>query len=172
MKSSIADHGEACLDCPRWRDVKCWQNVRLDAYDKATSFTRDNRAGHTEVLLSFSVDIRIYFSIRSTVASRTSSTCHHPPGINTSAPQRSLSSKPPSITQPEQQPTKPAMDSFTAISFTSDKAPTAVKIPTDAEDTGKGQTGGNYCVVFAKDIPIDEEDTGKGQTGGNYCTIA
>ncbi|KAJ3520238.1 hypothetical protein NMY22_g12842 [Coprinellus aureogranulatus] len=56
------------------------------------------------------------------------------------------------------------MDSFTAISFTSDKAPTAVKIPTDAEDTGKGQTGGNYCVVFAKDIPIDEEDTGKGQT--------
>jgi hypothetical protein len=62
------------------------------------------------------------------------------------------------------------MDSFTTISFTSDKAPATVKVPTDAEE-GNGQGGGTYCVVFSKDIPTDAEG-GNGQGGGTYCTIA
>ncbi|TEB20282.1 hypothetical protein FA13DRAFT_1739653 [Coprinellus micaceus] len=64
------------------------------------------------------------------------------------------------------------MDSFTTISFVSDNAPSAVKVPSDEENPGQG--GGTYCVVFAKDVsadlPSDEENPGQG--GGTYCTIA
>ncbi|KAJ3512587.1 hypothetical protein NMY22_g15289 [Coprinellus aureogranulatus] len=68
------------------------------------------------------------------------------------------------------------MDSFTTIFFnkTSTTKGAPVDIPSE-EEKNSGQTGGNYCVVFAREpevqLPADEEKN-SGQTGGNYCTIA